>query len=167
MAKEQRPRIVLEQTGFDRVIEGLSLSALLVLILLPAVYYGDLPDTIPQHFNAKGEADGFGSKTFLWFLPGLGVALYTMMTLISRSPHTFNYMVKITEANAAEQYRMATRLVRWLKLFVMLLFVYITWGIINGAMSGQTRLSPWFVFVVLAVNFGTIGWYWSASWRKR
>lgn len=167
MTKEQRPRIVLEQTTLDRVQEGLALAGLLVLILLPLVYYGDLPETIPQHFNAKGDADGFGSKNFIWFLPALGTALYAMMTVINRSPHMFNYTVNITEANAADQYRLATRLVRWLKMFVMLLFVYITWGIINGAMTGKTGLSPWFLFVVLAINFGTIGWYWTASWRKR
>jgi len=167
MAKEQRPRIAIELTGLDRALEGLALSGLLVLILLPAVYYADLPDTIPQHFNAKGEADGFGSKTFVWFLPGIGAALYIFMTVLNRSPHIFNYTVKITEENAAEQYRLATRLIRWLKAFVVLLFVYITWGIISGAMTGKTSLSPWLLFVVLAINFGTIGWYWTASWRKR
>lgn len=167
MTKEQRPRIVLEQTGFDRALEGLALSGLLVLILLPLVYYGDLPETIPQHFNAKGEADGFGSKTFVWFLPGLGIVLYSMMTLLNRNPHIFNYTVKITPENAEAQYRLATRLIRWLKAFVVLLFVYITWGIISGALTGKTSIGSWFLFVVLAINFGTIGWYWSASWRKR
>jgi len=168
MTKEQRPRIALEQTGLDRALEGLALSGLIVLILLPAVYYADLPDTIPQHFNAKGEADGFGSKMFVWFLPILGVALYVLMTVINRNPHQFNYATKITPENAEAQYRLATRLVRWLKAFIMLLFVYITWaGIIQGALTGTTTLSGWFLFLVLAINFGTIGWYWSASWKKR
>ena len=103
MAKEQRPRITLEQNGFDKALEGLALSGLIVLLLLPVVYYADLPDTIPQHFNGSGEADGFGSKTFLWFLPGIGAAIYIFMTMLNRSPHRFNYTVTITEQNAEAQ----------------------------------------------------------------
>lgn len=49
-------------------------SPLLVvlLLLLPIIFvgyhYNGLPETIPTHFNAKGEADGFGKRATIWVL---------------------------------------------------------------------------------------------------
>ena len=64
---------------------------LIVLLLLstPFIYlftfYNSLPDTIPTHFNIKGEADGFGSKSMAFFGPvfiGI-VSLFTYMVMIN------------------------------------------------------------------------------------
>ena len=38
-----------------------------------AAIYGDLPNTIPIHWNWRGIADGFGPKWVLWLGPVLGV----------------------------------------------------------------------------------------------
>ena len=64
---------------------------LIVLLLLSApfiylfTFYNSLPDTIPTHFNIKGEADGFGSKSMAFFGPvfiGI-VSLFTYMVMIN------------------------------------------------------------------------------------
>ncbi len=60
-----------------------------LVMLMPFVYlalvWGDLPETIPTHFNIKGEPDGWGNKlTLIWttcFLNALG---YILMWLIPR-----------------------------------------------------------------------------------
>ena len=47
----------------------------LVLLAIPFGYaayvYPSLPDTIPIHFNIKGEADGFGGKDSIFLGPGI------------------------------------------------------------------------------------------------
>lgn len=149
------------------MLKGLALAGLLALLILPAMYYGSLPDTIPHHFNGAGEADGFGSKSYIWALPGIGLAMYVFLTYIGRSPHRFNYMVKITEQNAVTQYRLALRLTRLVKFGVMALFVYITWAIVKGAESGKAALNPWLLFIILGTNIGVIGWYMTASARNK
>jgi uncharacterized membrane protein len=64
---------------------------LIVLLLFTApfiylfTFYSSLPDTIPTHFNIKGEADGFGSKSMAFFGPvfiGI-VSLFTYMVMIN------------------------------------------------------------------------------------
>lgn len=64
---------------------------LIVLLLLSApfiylsTFYTSLPATIPTHFNLKGEADGFGSKSMAFFGPvfiGI-VSLFTYMVMIN------------------------------------------------------------------------------------
>lgn len=62
---------------------------ILVLALLPMVYlatiWNALPETIPTHFNASGEADGWGSKTMLIWLPlALTLGTYLLMQVIPK-----------------------------------------------------------------------------------
>lgn len=62
-------------------------SILLLLVILPLAYlasvWNTLPETVPIHFNAKGEADGWGSKNTLIYLSlGLGFGIYLLMTVI-------------------------------------------------------------------------------------
>ena len=60
---------------------------LLLLVALPMIYlasiWGTLPDTVPIHFNAKGEADGWGSKTTLIWLPlAMTLGTYLLIDLL-------------------------------------------------------------------------------------
>lgn len=167
MLRDQRPKITIEPTQTDRLLEGLAATGLLLLLLLPIAYYGDLPDSIPQHFNAAGEVDRYGSKASLWFLPGMGVFLYVLLTVLNRWPHIFNYPVKITAENAEKQYRMATRLLRILKTVILFLFAVITWGVIRGAMGGDSSLGPAFLVLALGAVFGVLGWYMWMAFRNK
>lgn len=167
MASEQRPKINLEWEQADWLLEGLALASLLMLVLLPAAYYSDLPEIIPQHFNARGEADGFGHKSMLWFMPALGAGLYGLLTVLNRWPHIFNYPVRITEENAEQQYRLATRLIRILKVAVLLLFAFITWGIIKGASAEKPNLDAGFMWVITGSLAGITGWYMFTAYRKK
>lgn len=162
MTNEQRPKIELEQTPADRILEGVAAAGLIVLWVLPAAYYNDLPDTIATHFNAAGEADGYGPRITLWLLPLIGLGLYIGLTLVNRYPRIFNYPVKITPENAERQYQLATRLIRMLKTGIMWLFTYLCWLIVNSASSGQATLNPVFLWIVMGSVSGMIMWY---MWR--
>lgn len=163
----KQPKIEIEWTPFDWLFEGLALAGLLVLIVLPIAYYSALPDIIPQHFNAHGEADGFGSKKALWLLPGLGSALFVLMSVLSRHPHLFNYNFKITPENAERQYRLAIQLVRILKVMVMSLFAYLVWGTIQVATSQEKTLDSWLLWFILGVNTTMLFWYFINASRKK
>jgi uncharacterized membrane protein len=167
MKKEQRPEVALNLGPFDWFLEGIAAAGMILLLLLPAVYYTELPDTIPQHFNARGEADGFGPKTTLWLLPILGVALYTLLTILVRVPHTFNYSVQITSENAEQQYRMATQMIRVLKVLIVGLFAYLIQGIIRVATAQTTALDERMMWFFVGTILITVVGYTILSFRKR
>ena len=54
--------IRIELDLFDKIIEAVGILEILLLITLPAFYYGDLPDMIPSHYRFNGEPDGFSGK---------------------------------------------------------------------------------------------------------
>lgn len=58
--------------------------------LVPFIYlffiYESLPQTVPTHFNIEGQADGFSSKSSLWWmllaLNGIGYLLFLLIPFI-------------------------------------------------------------------------------------
>lgn len=166
MAKENQSKIDLEQTPADRILEGLAAAGLVIIFVLPAVYYRDLPENIPTHFNAAGAADGYGGKWTIFLLSFLCLALYALLTFISTQPQLFNFPVKITPENSERQYQLAARFIRILKALITIMFSYISWAVIQGAVSGNPSLGAGFLFCVIAGVFGTIGWYLRAAYKK-
>ncbi|MES2373785.1 MAG: DUF1648 domain-containing protein [Bacteroidota bacterium] len=142
---EARPKIKLTLSPLDNALELTGKIFLLVLWGLIAYTYFKLPATIPIHFNASGQADGYGNKATLLLLPALATLLYVGLTQLNKYPHIFNYMGNITEDNALRQYTIATRMLRFIKVAILLifslviLFVYLT---INGVTKG---LGSWFL----------------------
>jgi uncharacterized membrane protein len=141
--KTGRPKIKVPLEGLDIILDITSATLLIFLIVFTIISYPELPDTIPSHFNAKGEADGYSSKSTLWMLPGLGIILFFGMYILNKFPHIHNYMVNITEENALKNYRLSTRIVRFSNLFVMLTFGIIMYSMIASAKNNNSDLSHW------------------------
>ncbi|MGB5981181.1 MAG: SdpI family protein [Nonlabens sp.] len=59
----------------------------IAIIAIPFIYlaviYGNLPETIPLHWNIQGEVDGYGNKSTLWIIPFLLPLLtYVLVTFL-------------------------------------------------------------------------------------
>ena len=134
-----RPKIKLTPSPLDNKLELTSKIFLVVLWGLTLYALLKLPTTIPTHFNVSGQADDYGNKMTLLILPILATIIYFGLTQLNKYPHLFNYMTKISEDNAQKQYTIATRMLRFLKLAILLifsliiLFTYLTTiGVTNG-----------------------------------
>ena len=135
----ERPKIKLALTMADKLLEIVGWLLLLLIWGLTITNYANLPKTIPTHYNAAGQADGFGGKAFILTLPLLATILFIGLTLLNKFPQVFNYPTTITQNNAFKQYTNATRLIRYLKLVIVIIFGLITFKTIqhtNGAADG-------------------------------
>lgn len=151
----ERPKIKPPLQSFDVVFEIAALLGLAALWWLAASNYNQLPERIPTHFGFDGNPDGFGPKSRIWLLPVLGLVLYLFMGYLARKPHTYNYAVKITPENAEREYSLATRILRGLRAFIMLLFAYLVWGTVTTAQGSADGLSTWALLITLVVTLGT------------
>lgn len=154
--KEERPRLNIPLNVPDYIQEGLSLAAVFLIVFIPIKYFTDLPDIIPIHFNLEGEPDNFGTKKTIFLLPAISIALYIFMTGINKYPHTFNYTHKITPENAFSQYRAGTRLIRFVKLLILVSFLYLEWITIRTAMGQEHGMGHGFTLLFFASLTGTI-----------
>lgn len=167
----KRPVLKLPITGWEIGLEVLSVLGVLFVFLLVYQSWGILPDRIPTHFGFTGQPDAWGNKENLFFLPIMTLAMYLLLTIVSRFPHTFNYTfnypVKITEENAETQYIMARHLIAVVKVETIWLFAYIQWITIEVALGKATGLSNLFLPIFMVVLLGTIVVYFYKARKKR
>ncbi len=136
---ETKPKIKLTLSSIDKKLELICKIFLLVMWVIALYTFYRLPTTIPIHFNASGEPDDYGNKLILLILPVFATVIYWGVTKLNKYPHIFNYLTKITEDNAEMQYSIATKMLRFLKLAILIifsliiLFTYLTTiGVTNG-----------------------------------
>jgi len=157
--KNNRPKISPGLTTWDRWLEILSIIFLIILLVLPAYFYSKLPESIPKHFNSAGEPDAFGDKITIWIVPVTGLILFIVLTILNRFPHTFNYLVRVTENNANVQYTLATRMVRVIKFLITAEFAYLTYHTIQTGLGNAAGLGAYFLFTTLVLTVGTLSVY--------
>ena len=164
---KKRPQADIPLTSIDMVAEIAGWVLLVVVWILTMTSYGSLPDTIPTHFNAAGEADGYGHKRTLIGIPIIVSVLYVGMTILNRYPHIFNYPSAITEENYLRQYTQATRLIRYLKLTIVLIFGMIIYFILRNVHGESEGLGVWFLPVTLGLIMLPIIYYLVKSIRDK
>lgn len=138
---ERRPRLKIEMTTTDKIVEIIGWFALLTIWVLTITSYSELPDTIPTHYNAAGEMDGFGRKVNILILPVIATVFFVGITILNKFPHIFNYPAKISQNNALAQYTNIKRMNRYLKLVFVLIFGFLAYNTINNT-GGP---GPWFL----------------------
>lgn len=147
----QKPRIRPEPRLIDRLLDAFALALIAGMWAFTLKAYFQLPSTIAIHFDARGNPDGYGGKWNLLMIPALATLLAAGMFVLNRYPHIFNFPVKITPENVSYQYRLATRLMRWINLLTTLLLTMISWMMIASA--GGTMSKGWIVAVIIFTVF--------------
>ncbi len=167
MNSPPRPRIKIERTPLDNVLEALGIWGIIMMVFLTVQYWDMLPSVIPTHFGPSGQADAWGGKEHILMLPVLGTLMYSFMALLSKYPHIYNYMCKITPENAAFQYGLAVALMNYLRTYLALLFSYLQYQTIFGALGRSDGLGAWFLPLTLVGSFVPVAIYIIASLRTR
>ena len=156
---KDRPKLKPNLAPTDKIIEGIGWLAILGIWTLTLSHYTELPEIIPIHFNGAGEADRFGGKENILILPIVSTLLFIGMTVLNKYPHVFNYPTSITKENALSQYTNATRMIRFLKLIIVLIFGLIVFETIETANGNSDGLGVWFLPLILGLIFVPIGYY--------
>ena len=153
MTPEERPKLKIQLTPTDQALELLGWGVLLALWIWTGTSYSSLPDSIPTHFNAAGEADDFGRKSSIFGLPVIASLLFMGITVLNRYPNIFNYPTAITQDNALRLYTLATRILRYLKLVLVVIFGGITFKTIQTASGESSGLGGWFLPLTAGLIF--------------
>jgi uncharacterized membrane protein len=156
---ENRPILKIALTSADKLVETLGWVAVLAIWILTITNYSNLPDKIPTHFNASGEPDGFGGKATVLTLPIVSSVLFIGMTILNKYPHLFNYPIKMTADQALEQYTNATKLIRYLKLSIVVIFGLIVLQTIRKVNGEADGLGEWFLPLTLGLIFIPMGYF--------
>jgi len=147
------PKINLKLTVTDYFFEILGWLVLLSMWIIVIKNYPNLPNSIPIHFDIKGNANQYGEKHHIIFLALLSTFLFTCLTVLNRVPHLFNYTIPISSNNAEVQYSNATRMIRYIKIVIVFIFGLIAFKIIQAEAFSNTGLWIWFFPLTTSLIF--------------
>ena len=167
MSAFKRPVLKLPLSPRESALEVVSVGGLAFLLYTFLIGWVELPDVIPTHFGATGEADSWGPKSTLLVLPILTVVLYALLIVLSRFPHIYNYPVAITEENAERLYRLGREAMYWLKAQLVWMMGYLQWSMIQVSLGRAEKLNATVMWLFVAALFVTAGWLAVKSYREK
>lgn len=90
----------------NTLLDILGILLIVSLIITTFIFWKNAPDTIPTHYNLKGEIDAYGSKNSIFILLPIVVTIFIGLFFLGRYPQIYNYAVQITPQNKEKQYNM-------------------------------------------------------------
>ena len=150
---DKRPKIELQLNQTDKTLELIGWFAVFGIWVLTVANYSELPDIIPIHYNGTGEANEFGNKSNILSLPIISTLMFIGLTVINKYPHLFNYPSEITKENALHLYTKASRMIRFLKFIIMIIFGLIVFKTIQNANGNANGLGTWFLPLTMGMIF--------------
>jgi uncharacterized membrane protein len=149
-------------------LEAITLAVLTFLFQMTwQAFHGDtpLPDKVPTHFDAVGNANAWGPPGTLWMLPVVAVVLYLIVTGISSLPTGARTAARFTPEGRLRFEALTRQMVSWLKLELVSLFACIQWFILSAIRQGSGGIPAAVMPVFLAAVFANVAWHTAAIFR--
>ncbi len=118
------------------------------------IVWDAIPDTIPTHFNALGEADAWGHKNSVFLLIFADVLMFTFVSVVERFPAIWNTGVEITEENRSRIYSILRDMIITIKLFMSIVFSCLILNVIYGDV-----FPSWVLTMIPAPIIGSLVYY--------
>ncbi|MCK9445108.1 MAG: DUF1648 domain-containing protein [Tissierellaceae bacterium] len=148
-----------ETSTFQRIMELIGITIILVLIFHVITSYTSLPDKIPGHFNAQGEITRYGSKAEILIMPIFGILMYIGLTLIQINPKVWS--VSSREDVETKVYHNLKSMIISLKVQLIGFFLYIAYNQIKG-----TNLSIDATIIFISIVLMTLVFFITRAYRK-
>lgn len=144
----------LQTLPTDKLLDKLSFAAVIFLWIYTAANYFQLPETIPSHFNLKGDIDDYGSKNLLLIIPLIVTLIELLLSFLVRRPGLMNKYSypRITDPERLEKQVLLTRrLLRTMMIIIAVAFNMITFEIGSSVNNGKSPMSEYTIpaFIIL------------------
>jgi uncharacterized membrane protein len=159
---KSQPELISEKTHSDKVLEIAAWALLIVLIGFTIFAYVQMPETVPVHFNIKGDPDRYGGKSTIFLLAGIGVALVALFMFLLKSPGNYskyNYPIKVTPEHQAKVYALSARLMRVIMVNILIMFLFITVEIFLIATGKIESTGVWSVILMILLPIAPVAYY--------
>lgn len=133
----------IKYTRIDHLIIGGTVLLFLASLVYIGVEYSNLPETIPSHFNAKGEADSYGSKSLLWIVSGVFAVVAFGLYFLAKTTSYHNVQLKTKEANF--------RSIAIFMPFIAIVNSIVVFSMVESA-KGPFSFSKWVLPLLLAIT---------------
>lgn len=152
-----RQSYIHKSSTLEKLTEAFILAVVVATVVYVLLTFPKLPETVPTHIGVKGQVDGFGNKGTLLAMPIVGFVFYIGLSILQRFPDKFNYPINVTEKNAETLYLLGVKLVRYTKLFMVLITAFGTYEFTELAMGRYMEFGiailAWLVALMMVMVF--------------
>lgn len=131
----------------DFIIIGIAFLLTLFSWVYVIIEYPHLPEEIPSHFNHKGEADAYGSKSILWVIGALLTCLNIGLFFLAKATSFHNIQLKSKAAN----FRVVAIFMPFLSCIQCIAFYAMI-----ASSKGTFTYSNWTLPIILILTFITL-----------
>lgn len=139
----------IEYKKRDTVINIISVAILIVATLVLLIFWKDIPETIVTHYGFKGQADSYGSKNSLFFLPIVSWSIWLLLTVAGKYPKFWNVPHPKSEKAEKLVYRTMFDMLNCLKVTIVSFTSVLT---LFSALS-KDKLPSWLIWLFLILLF--------------
>jgi len=151
-----------------KTLEAISLAGLAALIWITwqALNGPDpLPDRIPVHFDAAGNANGWGPPSTLVLLPMVAAGIYLLITVISLLPTGIRSAANLTVESRERIQAVTRQMLAWIKAEIVSLFLCLQWFMLAGIREGTNTIPALAPPAFIVLIFATVAWHLVAVFR--
>lgn len=132
----------------SRILELIALGALILVWVVVASVWHELPAQIPRHFGLNGEPDGWGSRPTILVLPAVALLSY-----LTRAPRSSPGIIR--------------EFLAVLRVVVLVGIGWATIGVVRVAGGRVDGLGGWFVPCLFLSVVATGAWFGFRTKRSR
>lgn len=137
-----------------KVMTIFSLLLFVAAIIQIFVSWSSLPDQVPTHYNALGEADRWGHKAFIFFAPLFGLAMWGLLHAINR-PTWINMPGFDANEASPKQLENAQLMLKVIANELLIVMSLLSFKDVYVAKGGMLSLGIWEMIAVLVILIGT------------
>jgi uncharacterized membrane protein len=143
-----------------RILDAISLALLVVIFIATGIaLYGPnpLPDHIPTHFNAIGQADAWTTPSSYQILPVIAIVVYLALTVAA----VYSSLAKQDPNSVPLFGTLALKLISAIKAELIGVFTCIQLSSLHTARTPDSPSSIWGAgaWILVAVLIATVAWF--------
>lgn len=109
-----------------KVFNLISITIMSIVLIYTALNYQELNDIIPSHFNIRGEADAYSTKSNLLYHILVFILIVSLFLFVQKAPDKYNNLFKFKEKNKERLSKISSFCISVLMLITTILLSDIT-----------------------------------------
>lgn len=138
----------------ELLLEFVSAGLMAALIIYVVANWAAVPETLPMHYNIRGEVDSYSSKNGMQWLLLVPIGLYAGLTAVEFFPGIWNIPAQPHD----RFYPAVVGATRMLLILVKILLIFV-FGVIMYCVMWAEPLPAWYLPLVFMGLVGCLVWY--------
>jgi hypothetical protein len=143
-------------TWLDWLMEAISLLGLISLWIMTSYYHGIESAKVPEDFSFLKNPSYYWASNMTYTIPLIATVIYLYLTYMKKRPIPQEHLIEVNPEKEAKILQINNRLMRWIKIVAVSLFIMIEFLSYNTGSNQGTGISYMVIFFLPILMVGPI-----------